>query len=62
MAASLSTPSSFNNAMLAAEMNSPHTLRRGNRLFSTTATDQPARASNCAAVDPAGPAPTTSAS
>src|SRR5688572_10557239 len=43
-------------------MNSPHTLRRGKRAFSTTATDQPARASRRAAVEPAGPAPMTIAS
>src|SRR4051812_13278213 len=47
---------------LVAEMNSPHTLRRGKGVFSTNATDQPRCASNLAAVDPAGPAPITIAS
>src|SRR5258706_12108390 len=48
--------------MVVAEINSPQTLRRGNRLFSTSATLQPAWASSRAADEPAGPAPMMSAS
>src|SRR4051794_12828099 len=59
---SFSTPSSCSSGMLVAEMNSPQTLRRGKLLFSTIATDHPARASKSAAVDPDGPAPMTIAS
>src|SRR5262245_5473987 len=56
------TPNSSNNGQLVAETNSPHTLRRGNRFFSTTAIRHPALASRIAALAPAGPPPTTSAS
>ena len=41
---------------------SPQTLSRGNACASTRTTSRPARASNCAAAAPAGPAPTTIAS
>ena len=47
---------------LLAEMYSPHTLRRGNELFSTIATAHPRRASDSAADVPAGPPPMTIAS
>src|SRR5207248_1784610 len=43
-------------------MNSPHTLRRGKRVFSSTMTLRPARARRAAAIAPAGPPPITSAS
>src|SRR5438132_11909103 len=56
------TPSSTSSGRLVAERNSPHTLRRGNGTRSTSATDQPARASSSAVVDPAGPPPITTAS
>jgi hypothetical protein len=49
-------------AMLVAEMNSPHTLRRGNSAFSTIATARPCLASANAAQEPAGPAPMMTAS
>src|SRR5579872_3046856 len=41
---------------------SPQVLTRGNTFFSTRATDQPARASQCAHAAPLGPAPTTTTS
>ena len=41
---------------------SPHTLRRGNSLFSTSVTVNPARASESAQADPAGPPPATATS
>lgn len=56
------TPSSCNKGRLLAAIHSPHTVRLGNACCSTSATDQPARASNSAAVAPAGPAPMTTAS
>src|SRR5450631_4411400 len=56
------TPSSRSNGQLVAETNSPHTFRRGNGFFSATATLHPAFASRIAAVAPAGPPPTISAS
>ena len=43
--------------MPEAAMNSPHTLRRGKRAFSSTTTEWPARARSSAAVAPAGPPP-----
>ena len=43
--------------MPEAAMNSPHTLRRGKRIFSCTTTEWPARARSSAAVAPAGPPP-----
>ena len=55
-------PSASSSGRLLAAMHSPQTLRRGKRCFSTSATDQPARASRIAAADPAGPAPTMTAS
>src|SRR5688572_77637 len=55
-------PACASKDSVPAEMNSPHTLRRGKLVFSTIATDQPARASRSAAVEPAGPAPMTIAS
>ena len=55
-------PNDSNNARLLAAMHSPQTLRRGKRCFSMIATDQPARANNMAADDPAGPAPIITAS
>jgi hypothetical protein len=45
-----------------AEMNSPQTFGRGNSLFSTIATDHPARARMSAVAEPAGPPPMTAAS
>jgi hypothetical protein len=59
---SSSRPSSASNGNVLAEMNSPQTFGRGKRLFSTTATAQPARASMSAVAEPAGPPPMTSAS
>ena len=56
------TPQASSTGMVAAEMNSPHTLRRGNTARSTSATDQPTCASSRAAVAPAGPLPITAAS
>ena len=56
------SPSASIKPRLLAAMQSPHTLRRGKPCFSTSATDQPARASKIAAVDPAGPAPTMTTS
>jgi hypothetical protein len=55
-------PRASRSGPVAAEMNSPHTLRRGKGAFSTIATTSPARASSSAAADPAGPAPATIAS
>jgi hypothetical protein len=55
-------PSACSSGRLLAAMHSPHTLRRGKACRSTSATDQPARASWMAAADPAGPAPTITAS
>ena len=48
--------------MALAATHSPQTLRRGNACCSTSATDQPARASSVAIALPAGPAPITAAS
>src|SRR5439155_1156904 len=59
---SSSRPSRRNRGRFVAEMYSPHTLRRGNRDFSMTATRQPARASSSPAVAPPGPPPMTIAS
>ena len=56
------TPSMASKGRLLAAMHSPHTLRRGKGCFSTRATDHPARASRMAVAEPAGPAPTISAS
>ena len=56
------TPSACNSGRLLAARHSPHTLRRGKRFFSVSATRQPARASRMAAVEPARPAPTITAS
>ena len=55
-------PSASRSGRLLAAMHSPQTLRRGKRCFSIRATDQPACASRIAAVEPAGPAPTTATS
>src|SRR3954466_13409684 len=55
-------PSSASRDAAPAETNPPQTLSRGNWDFSASATDHPARASNAAAVAPAGPPPITSAS
>src|SRR4051812_46143104 len=55
-------PQASSKGMVAAEIYSPQTLRRGNCVFSIRATRQPASASRRAAVLPAGPAPTTAAS
>ena len=55
-------PRASSSDRLLAAMHSPQTLRRGKRCFSTSATDQPARANRIAAEDPAGPAPTMTAS
>ena len=56
------TPQASSTGMVAAEMNSPHTLRRGNPARSISATDQPTCARSRAAVPPAGPLPITAAS
>ena len=55
-------PAPRSSGHVVAEMYSPHTLRRGNSAFSTIATRSPPRASESAAVAPAGPPPITSAS
>src|SRR4051812_48489047 len=55
-------PQASSKGMVAAEIYSPQTLRRGNCVFSIKATRQPASAKRRAAVLPAGPAPTTTAS
>ena len=60
--AARSMHSALSSGRLLAAMHSPHTLRRGKACFSTTATDQPARARSAAAVAPAGPPPTMIAS
>src|SRR3954466_2110374 len=54
-------PQASSNGMVAAEIYSPQTLRRGDCVFSIKATRQPASASRRAAVLPAGPGPTTAA-
>ena len=48
--------------MFTADMNSPQTLRRGNSLRSTMATDLPWSARARATDEPAGPAPMMMAS
>src|SRR4051812_31439387 len=56
---SSSMPSVRKSRAPGAAMYSPHTLRRGKGVFSTTATERPARASSSAASAPAGPPPMT---
>src|SRR5690606_34716421 len=55
-------PRRARSASPEAAMNSPQTLRRGKRAFSSTITRHPARARRSAAQAPAGPPPMTSAS
>src|SRR2546423_5837405 len=55
-------PRALSWAMPEAATNSPQTLRRGKRAFSSTTTARPARARRAAAMAPAGPPPITSAS
>src|SRR5262249_20135690 len=57
-----SRPIRSRRGSVVAEIYSPQTFRRGNSLRSRTHTDQPARASSRAAVEPAGPPPITRAS
>src|SRR5262245_43516340 len=52
-------PSERRNEAAEGAMYSPQTLRRGNAIFSMTATLRPARARSRAAVAPAGPPPIT---
>src|SRR6188474_2055579 len=62
ISASRERPSERRKDAAGAATYSPHTLRRGKALFSSTATERPARASSSAAVAPAGPPPMISAS
>src|SRR4051812_47255988 len=58
-AGDVSTPRSWSALTPRGVSPSPQTFSRGKAAFSRTTTSRPARASQYAALEPAGPAPTT---